>query len=398
MLPRNPNIAALESGYLFPEINKRKQLFLKENPNANLISLGIGDATQPLTPSAVAALVQASQAMGTVEGYAGYGPEQGIEPLRSAIAKHVYSDEIEADEVFISDGAKCDAGRLQVLLGAEVSVAIQDPVYPVYLDTGRILGRKTIFKMPCTAENGFFPDVIPQADVIFFCSPNNPTGAVATREQLTRLVETAKRQGSLIIYDAAYSAFICDPELPRSIYEIPGSKEVAIEINSFSKNAGFTGVRLGWTVVPKALCYSDGSSVHKDWSRIVATFFNGASVIVQKAACNLFTDKGLQEVSQRVAFYLENARIIMNTLEQIGWEYHGGIHVPYIWAKGPAPTSWQLFDLLLKKAEIVSTPGSGFGSAGEGYIRLSAFGHRHSIIEAVKRLGEIHECHNKACV
>lgn len=398
MLPRNPNIAALESGYLFPEINKRKQLFLKENPKAKLISLGIGDATEPLTESVVAGLMQASLGMGTAEGYAGYGPEQGIEPLRLLIAKHVYSDLVEADEVFISDGAKCDAGRLQVLLGSDVSIAIQDPVYPVYLDTGRILGQKTILKMACTAANGFFPNEIPKADVIFFCSPNNPTGAVATREQLTHLVETARKQGSLLIYDAAYSAFIRDPELPRSIYEIPGSKEVAIEINSFSKNAGFTGVRLGWSVVPKTLKYRDGSSIHKDWSRIVATFFNGASVIIQKAACNLFTEKGLQEVSQRVAFYLENAKIIMNTLDQIGWEYYGGVHIPYIWAKGPAPTSWQLFDLLLNKAEIVTTPGSGFGPAGEGYIRLSAFGHRHSIIEATKRLGEVHDCHNKACV
>lgn len=395
MLTRNPYIAALESGYLFPEINKRKQNFLKENPHAKLISLGIGDATEPLTPSVVEGLVNASKGMGTSEGYAGYGPEQGIEPLRKAIAENLYPGNISADEVFISDGAKCDAGRLQVLLGSNVSIAIQDPVYPVYLDTGRILGQKEIFKMPCTAANGFFPETIPQADVIYFCSPNNPTGAVATREQLEILVKTARDQGSLLIYDAAYSSFICDPNLPKTIYEIPGSREVAIEINSFSKNAGFTGVRLGWTVVPKSLRYRDGTTIHQDWSRIVATFFNGASVIVQKAACNLFTDKGLEEVSQRVAFYLENAKIIKNTLDQIGWEYYGGIHIPYIWTKGPVPTSWELFDMLLKTAGIVTTPGSGFGSAGEGYIRLSAFGHRESIIEATRRL---HDLFNKACV
>jgi LL-diaminopimelate aminotransferase len=395
MLARNPNIAALESGYLFPEINKRKQQFLKDNPTAKLISLGIGDATEPLTPTAVQGLVDASAAMGTTDGYAGYGPEQGIEPLRTAIAQTLYRNKVDADEVFISDGAKCDVGRLQVLLGADASIAVQDPVYPVYLDTGRIIGQKKIFKMTCNVENNFFPATIPQVDVIYFCSPNNPTGATATRKQLEHLVATARNQNSLLIYDAAYSAFIQDPEIPRSIYEIPGSKEVAIEINSFSKNAGFTGVRLGWTIVPKNLKYRDGSSIHKDWLRIVATFFNGASIIVQKAACNLLTDNGMKEVSQRVAFYLENAKIIMDTLDQIGWPYYGGVHIPYIWVKGPAASSWELFDTLLKTTGIVTTPGSGFGTAGEGYLRLSAFGHRHTIIEAARRLNEHF---NKACV
>lgn len=390
MLARNPHIASLEAGYLFPEINKRKKRFLEKNPNAELISLGIGDTTEPLSPSIIAGLIQASNELGAHETYSGYGPEQGIFPLREAIARELYSNRVEADEVFISDGAKCDAGRLQILFGEKATIAVQDPVYPVYHDTAKIVGQTTIHKMPCTAENNFFPDTLPQADVLFICSPNNPTGATATRSQLEWLVENARKQKSLIVFDAAYSAFITDPAIPRSIYEIPGSREIAIEVNSFSKNAGFTGVRLGWTIVPKEITYRDGGLVHTDWSRIVSTFFNGASILAQKAACCLLTPEGRKETSKHVSTYLENAALIKDLFTELGWTCYGGTHIPYVWAKGNGQTSWELFDQLLENTGIVITPGSGFGHAGEGYIRISGFASRKSILRAREKLFTFH--------
>lgn len=388
-MSRNPYFTALKEGYLFPEITRRKELYLSSHPDAQLISLGIGDATEPLTPTAVTGLAEVSLEMGTEQGYQGYGPEQGLPALRKAIATTLYNNCVEADEIYISDGAKCDVGRLQLLFSSGSTVAIQDPVYPVYRDTSILTGKKVV-TMACSPECDYFPESFPKADIMMFCSPNNPTGAVATHEQLERLVEAARVNKSIIIFDAAYSAFIQGDALPRSIYEIEGAKEVAIEINSFSKSAGFTGVRLGWSVVPKELKFQDGTSVQRDWSRVVATFFNGASVVTQRAACNLLTDNGLSEITQRVAFYLENATIIANALDQIGWRYDGGRHIPYLWVKGPDKTSWEIFDLLLHEAGIVSVPGSGFGPAGEGFIRLSAFGHRPSIVQAAKRLGELY--------
>lgn len=381
---RNPHLASLAGGYLFPEINKRKEAFLKKNPDAHLISLGIGDTTEPLAPSIATGMAETAAAFGTREGYRGYSLEAGDQKLRELIAAKVYVGRISPDAVFISDGAKCDAGRLQFLFGRDASIAVQDPAYPVYLDTSRIMGRGKIHTMPCLPENGFFPKQIPEADLIYFCSPNNPTGAVATYEQLEALVAHARRCGSIILYDAAYAAFIQSG--PRSIFEIPGAEEVAIEMGSFSKMAGFTGIRLGWTVVPEELKFADGAPVRPDWNRIVSVFFNGASRIATAGGCIALSDRGLKEINETVAFYLENAKIISNALADAGFTVYGGTDAPYLWATLPGQTSWGLFEALLEKAHLLTIPGAGFGAGGEGFIRLSAFGRREDILAAAERI------------
>jgi LL-diaminopimelate aminotransferase len=403
MVQRNKNLAKLQAGYLFPEINRRKSEFMAKNPDAQIISLGIGNTTEPLKPTVVKALKDAADSMATVEGYSGYGDEQGMTALREKIAQKMYTGQVSADEVFVSDGAKCDTGRIQMLFGEDATVAVQDPSYPVYVDSSVIMGQTgeynsdndqfdNIVYMKCTAENGFFPVLdkkVEKADLIYFCSPNNPTGAVATKEQLTQLVKFAKDNGSIIIFDAAYAEFISDPKIPKSIYDIEGAKEVAIEVCSFSKPFGYTGVRLGWTVVPKELKFDDGSSVHTDWNRIMTTVFNGASNIIQTATINILNDQGMVEMRDLVDYYMENAKIIKTALDSYGFTTYGGENAPYIWVKIESMSSWEAFSFILENAHIVTTPGAGFGPGGEGYVRFSAFGHRDNVIEATKRMEKL---------
>lgn len=401
MIKRNTNLAKLQAGYLFPEINRRKNKVIEANPDANIISLGIGNTTEPLTPHVVEGLKLAVEGMGSAEGYSGYGAEQGMGDLRSLVADKLYDGVVSSEEVFISDGSKCDIGRLQVLFGSNVTVAVQNPAYPVYVDGSVIMGATgnynsqteqfdNIVYMDCKPENNFFPDLAntPRTDIIYFCSPNNPTGATATKEQLKELVDFAKKNKSIIVFDGAYSEFISDPGLPKSIMQIEGAKEVAIEVNSFSKPAGFTGVRLGWSVVPQELKYEDGSSVNKDWNRIMTTVFNGASNIVQKGGSAALSEAGLKEMKATVAYYMENARIIKETLDSLGIKTYGGTDAPYIWAEFPGEDSWDKFTYILENAFVVTTPGAGFGSAGQGFVRFSAFGHRDNVLEACERLKE----------
>lgn len=388
MVKRNEEIARLKTGYLFPEIHRRRKEFHLANPHASLISLGIGDTTEPVPPSITNNLALFAQGLGTKKGYSGYGAEQGLEELRSLIASVVYRGMVSSDEVFISDGAKCDIGRLQALFGSQVSIAVQDPVYPVYVDGSIIHGVKKIELLPCTPSNDFFPNLkkVNKTDLIYFCSPNNPTGHVASREQLEELVAFARKNRSIILFDSAYSCYIKDKSLPTSIFEIPGAKEVALEISSFSKIAGFTGVRLGWTIIPKELSFEDGHSVRADWNRLMTTIFNGASNISQHGGIAALKPRGLEEIRNLVNFYMENARLIKNTLSQLNLEVFGGDNAPYLWAWFKGKKSWDVFEKLMNKAHIVATPGAGFGPSGEEFVRFSAFGHREDIIEACMRL------------
>lgn len=387
-MKRNSNMALLKANYLFPEINLRKRQFLERHPEASLISLGIGDTTEPIPPSIISSLVNASTDLGTLEKYLGYGPEQGVKALREKIASKIYFNLVQPEEVFVSDGAKCDLGRLQMLFGRNVSIAVQDPAYPVYIEGSLIQGVNNIIPMPCTPENQFFPDLeaIPRTDLIYFCSPNNPTGAAATRQQLEKLVRFAECHRSIIIFDSAYANYIQDPLLPKSIFEIEGAKKVAIEIGSFSKLAGFTGVRLGWTVIPEELKYDDGTSVKADWNRLTSTIFNGASNIAQAGGCAVLEENGIQEISYLTKFYLENAEIIKKALEGLGVEVYGGVHAPYLWVRFNGQNSWDIFQQFLDRFHIVTTPGSGFGPTGEGYLRFTAFGRRQNILLAAERL------------
>ena len=402
-MQRNKNIAKLQMGYLFPEIGRRRRALLGKNPSAKIISLGIGNTTEPLTPHIVDGLKSAAVGLGTIEGYSGYDDDAKgqrlLQKLKEKLAEKWYSANVRPEEIFISDGAKCDCGRLQVLFGCDVSIAVQDPAYPVYVDGSVIVGasggynqEKALFDgiayMRCIPENDFFPDLtrLPRTDLIYFCSPNNPTGAVSSKEQLERLIKFAQGNESIIIFDAAYSAFIHDRSFPRSIFEIAGSRSVALEVNSFSKSIGYTGVRLGWTVVPDELRYSDGSPVAGDWSRITSTLFNGASNIAQYGALAALDDEGLKEMQKTVDYYMENARIIKQGLTDLGIRSYGGVNSPYVWAQFPGKQSWDVFSTILEKAHVVTTPGSGFGPSGEGFIRFSAFGHREDVREAVARL------------
>jgi LL-diaminopimelate aminotransferase len=388
MVHRNPNFLSVLDHYLFPEIMRRAQAFKNNNPNIELLSLSIGDTSGPLAAFITQGLVKRAEKLGTIEGYKGYCAEQGEQFLRKKIAEVFYQNEISHDEIFISDGAKCDIGRMQLLFGPEVKIAIQDPAYPVYVETYRLAGGQDIMFLPCIPENDFFPNIsnIPKIDLLYLCSPNNPTGSVATHEQLREAVLWAKSCKAFIIFDAAYSSFIQDPSLPHTIYEIEGGDEVAIEISSFSKLAGFTGVRLGWTVIPKKLLFSNGHSVHQDFNRLTSTFFNGASVISQAGGMAALSSQGLQEIKTMLDVYMDNARMIRKALESLGVKVYGGVNAPYLWAYFGKHDSWDLFQTLMQSTGIIATPGSGFGKNGEGFLRFSAFGSKEHIQKAIQRI------------
>jgi LL-diaminopimelate aminotransferase len=408
MARTNSNYDKLAAGYLFPEVARRTKAFAAKNPGVELLRLGIGDTSVPLTPTVVAGLKAGADRLGAAETYTGYGDYEGEPFMRTAIAELYRERGVELDlgEIFVSDGAKCDSGNIQSIFSADSVVAIQDPAYPVYVDTNVMSGRTGTFDvarqqydgivyMPCTVQNGFFPSVPTGAvDLIYLCSPNNPTGAVATREQLATFVEYARAQQAVILFDAAYSAFIREPGLPQSIYEVPGAKRCAIELNSFSKSAGFTGVRLGWAVVPKELTAEDcpAGKLNAMWYRRQSTFFNGPSNVVQAGGAAALTPEGRKECRAMVDQYLANARIIREGLQAAGLTCHGGTNAPYIWARTPGGArSWDFFDRLLEEAHVVTTPGAGFGPAGEGYIRLSAFGKRSDTERAVERIQAVLE-------
>lgn len=396
---RNENFAKLQAGYLFPEIGKRRNAYLAEHPDAKIISLGIGDTTQPIPTHILSGLEKGASKLGQKEGYTGYGAEAGTKDLREKIASKLYKDLIKPEEVFVTDGAKCDIARLQLMFGAGVTSAVQDPSYPVYVDTSVMLGQTGLVNddtkqysglnyMVCNPENNFFPDPrkSPRADVYYICSPNNPTGTVATRADLENMVAYAKEQGSILVFDAAYAPFIRTPGVPKSIYEIEGAREVAIEVNSFSKYAGFTGVRLGWTVVPEELKFSDGTPVRSDWNRVMTTAFNGASNVVQAGGLACLDDEGLKEIDSLIDYYLENAKILRETFLGLGYEVYGGTDAPYIFIKlKDGKKSWDAFSEILEKVEVVTIPGAGFGPGGEGFLRLSAFAGREACIEACER-------------
>lgn len=369
-MPRNRYFANLSPSYLFPEVNRRVGAYLAKNPGAELISLGIGDTVGPLNRHVAKAMAEKCASFATPEGYEGYGPSYGVQPLREKIAQTFYSS-ISPEEITISDGAKPDLARLQLLFGTNLRVALQDPAYPVYVDTSLMQGH--------TIQYFSSVDQIGPCDLIFFCSPNNPTGVAATHEELEKLVAIARKHRAIILFDAAYSIYIQDQRLPKSIYEIPGSQEVAIEINSFTKIAGFSGVRLGWTVVPKAL-----KEIHSDWMRLISTGFNGASLISQ--AGGLAALDHLEEIKQVTRETMENARLLMESLSHL--PVLGGKNAPYLFVKVPL-NSWEAFQKVLEEHQIISTPGSGFGPAGEGYLRFTAFAKRENILKATKRLAQL---------
>ncbi len=403
----NDNYLKLKAGYLFPEIARRVKVFTDGNAEAakRLIRCGIGDVTEPLPPSVVKALHASVDEMATRSSFRGYGPEQGYEFLRKAIAQNDYRDhglDVADDEVFVSDGSKCDCGGILDVLGHNNKIAISDPVYPVYVDTNVMAGHTGdadesgayagLVYLPCTPQNGFIPEPPKEkADVIYLCSPNNPTGAAATKAQLEAWVKYALANKAIILYDAAYEAYISDPSLPHSIYEIPGARECAIEFRSFSKNGGFTGTRCAFTVVPKTLLAATGSGEYKPlhplWNRRMSTKFNGVSYIVQRAAEALYSTEGKAEVKALIEHYMGNAKILRSAAEQAGLAVYGGVNAPYIWVATPKGyTSWQAFDKILNEANVVITPGSGFGSKGEGYFRISSFNSRANAEEVARRL------------
>ena len=388
MLKINENYAKLKESYLFSEIAHRVSAFSKEHPEKKLIRMGIGDVTLPLCDAVVSAMKQASEEMGKAETFRGYGPEQGYdfikEKIREYYAKRGVS--LSPDSIFISDGAKSDLGNILDIFSKDNTVLIPDPVYPVYVDTNVMDGRKIVFA-DANEKNGFLPlpDDKTDADIIYICSPNNPTGAVYDREGLTKWVDFAKKHGSVILFDAAYEAFVADKELPRSIYEIEGAKECAIEFCSLSKTAGFTGTRCGYTVVPEELIFG-GHSLNKFWLRRQTTKFNGGSYIVQRAAEAVFSDEGQKQIIENINYYRENARIITSAFDELGITYFGGKNSPYIWMKCPdGMDSWTFFDRLLTDAGVVGTPGAGFGENGEGFFRLTSFSNHENTTEAMER-------------
>lgn len=405
-MPRiNDHYLKLKAGYLFPEIGRRVKAFSEANPQAKIIRLGIGDVTEPLPAAVREAMHKAVDELGVRDTFRGYGPEQGYDFLREAIAQHDFrarGAQVAPDEIFVSDGSKCDTGNILDIFGADNVVAVTDPVYPVYVDTNVMVGRTGpadaagryagLVYLPVTAENGFVPALPNQpVDLIYLCYPNNPTGTVATRETLTAWVDYARKHDALIFFDAAYEAYITDPAIPRSIYEIPGARECAIEFRSFSKTAGFTGTRCAFTVVPKGLTAKSGTGerveLHGLWTRRHTTKFNGVPYVIQRGAEAVYSPAGQAQVAELIRFYLENAKILREELTAAGLRVYGGVHAPYIWLKTPgSTTSWEFFDQLLSKANVVGTPGSGFGASGEGYFRLSAFNSRANVDEAVKRI------------
>jgi LL-diaminopimelate aminotransferase len=401
----NDNYLKLKAGYLFPEIGRRVREFAAANPRAKVIRLGIGDVTRPLPPAILTAFHDAVDDLSRVESFAGYGPEQGYDWLINAVIEKSYNPlgvSLNTDEVFVSDGSKCDCANILDIFSLENRIAIGDPVYPVYNDTNVMIGRtgeadekgyyRGIVYLPCTETNHFIPALpTEKVDVIYLCFPNNPTGAVATKEELKKWVDYALANDAVIFFDAAYEAFITDPTIPHSIYEIEGAKKCAIEFRSFSKTAGFTGVRCGLVVVPHELegrtSTGEKYSFNKLWLRRTTTKFNGASYPVQKAAAAVYTDEGWKQTKEIIDYYMENARIIREGLEGIGMTVYGGVNAPYIWLKTPGGmSSWDFFDKLLTECNVVGTPGSGFGPSGEGYFRLSAFGNRENVEEAVARI------------
>ena len=401
MVTVNNNYLKLPGSYLFSTIGKKVRAYKEENPDKEVISLGIGDVTQPLVPAIIDALHVAVEEMAHAETFHGYAPDLGYEFLRRAIAKNDYQDRgcnIAADEIFVSDGAKSDSGNIQEIFGTDNKVAVCDPVYPVYVDTNVMAGRTGeyntvrenfdgVIYMPCRKENGFlpeFPSEVP--DLIYLCFPNNPTGSAITKDELQKWVDYANKNGCVIIYDAAYEAYISEENVPHSIYECEGARTCAIELRSFSKNAGFTGVRLGFTVIPKELV-RDGVSLHSLWARRHGTKFNGAPYIVQKAGEAVYSEAGKAQLKDQVGYYMRNAKLIHDELTKAGFSVSGGVNAPYIWLETPDKmTSWEFFDYLLKNANVVGTPGSGFGSHGEGYFRLTAFGTYENTLKAIDRI------------
>jgi len=404
MFRLNDNYLKLPGSYLFSMIGEKVRAYSAANPDKKIIRLGIGDVTQPLAPAIIEALHKAVEEMGKAETFRGYAPDLGYAFLREAIAENDYKArgcEIAADEIFVSDGAKGDSGNIQEIFGRENQIAVCDPVYPVYVDSNVMAGRtgsydrKTgtwsdVIYMPCTAENHFAPELPRNTpDLIYLCFPNNPTGAVLTKPQLQEWVDYANRVGAVIIYDAAYEAYISEENVPHSIYECDGARSCAIELRSFSKNAGFTGVRLGFTVVPKDLKSGD-VALHSLWARRHGTKYNGAPYIVQRAGEAVYSREGRQQVKEQVACYMKNAKYICEGLKSAGFSVSGGVNAPYIWLKTPdGMTSWEFFDYLLEQANVVGTPGSGFGPSGEGYFRLTAFGSYENTVEAVDRIREL---------
>ncbi len=402
MIRINENYLKLKASYLFSDIAKRIATYQEANPDSSIIKLGIGDVTEPLPETCRVAFHAAIDEMGTHAGFHGYGPEQGYAFLREAIAANDFQSrgaDISADEVFVSDGAKCDSGNFQEIFADNIKIAVPDPMYPVYVDTNVMAGRtgenvndryEGFVYLESTPENGYVPTIPSEpVDLVYLCFPNNPTGAAATREQLTAWVDYAKASGALILFDAAYAGFVRDESLPQSIYEIEGAKEVAIEFRSFSKNAGFTGTRCAYTIVPKDLKAEDSSgamhSVHALWNRRHCTKFNGVSYPVQKAAEAVYSDAGKAEVKALTDFYLANAKIVRSEIESLGLSCVGGDNSPYVWINANRP-SWDFFDTLLNEAGVACTPGAGFGSCGEGHIRISAFNSRSNVEEAMKRI------------
>ncbi len=406
----NENYLKLKAGYLFPEIGRRVREFALANPGKEIIRMGIGDVTMPLTPSVIKAFHEGVEEMASPGTFKGYGPEQGYEFLRQAIATNDYNSrgvEMSPDEIFVSDGSKCDTGNIQEVFGSDNKIAICDPVYPVYADTTVMSGKTGICQtngyfdgiiyMPCHEANGFLPELpAVRPDLIFLCFPNNPTGTVASREVLQKWVDYALKNRCIILYDAAYEAFITDPSIPHSIYEIEGAKKIAIEFRSFSKTAGFTGTRCAFTVIPEELVAYDSTgaphAVKPLWMRRHTTKFNGVSYPVQRAAAAIYSEEGAREVKAVVAYYLENARIMRESLIKLGYLVFGGVNAPYVWVKTKdGVTSWEFFDILLNDANVVGTPGSGFGPSGEGYFRFSAFAERENVLKAMERLGELED-------
>lgn len=404
----NEHYAKLPASYLFPEIGRRVRAYAAAHPDAKVIRLGIGDVTEPLAPAIVEAMHAAVDEMGKRETFRGYGPEQGYDFLVERIRQHDYASrgvEIAADEIFVSDGSKCDSGNVQEIFALAAKIAVTDPVYPVYVDSNVMAGRTAaagpdgrypgLTYLVGNEANGFQPDPPDEGvDVVYLCSPNNPTGTVATRAQLERWVAWAKRHDAIILFDAAYESYISDPSLPRSIYEIPGAQDCALELRSFSKRAGFTGVRCAFMVVPKTVMGTgaDGARVSLNalWARRHTTKFNGASYVVQRGAAAAYSAAGLAQTTAQIAFYMENARLLREGLGAAGFTVFGGVHAPYIWLRTKAgATSWEFFDRLLTEAQVVGTPGSGFGPGGEGYFRLSGFNSRANIEEAIARIRRV---------
>ena len=402
MFKVNENYLKLPGSYLFSNIAKKVSAYKAANPDKNIISLGIGDVTQPLAPAIIDSLHAAVDEMAVKETFKGYAPDLGYEFLRSAIAKNDYAArgvEIAIDEIFVSDGAKCDSGNIQEIFSVDNKIAVCDPVYPVYVDTNVMAGRtgtydsKTelwsdVIYMPCKEENLFAPELPKETpDIIYLCFPNNPTGATIKKPQLQEWVDYANKNGAVIIYDAAYEAYISEEDVPHTIYECEGAKNCAIELRSFSKNAGFTGTRLGFTVIPKELKAEDGTSLNALWARRHGTKFNGAPYIIQRAGEAVYSEEGKKQTAEQIAYYMSNAKQIKEGLSNAGFQVSGGVNAPYIWLQTPdGMSSWEFFDYLLENANVVGTPGSGFGPSGEGYFRLTAFGTKENTLEAIKRI------------